>query len=146
MSFGQGQETMRLLRRGFTFLGLLISVSIIILSAVIVIPQLLSLNMAANQSAARVALKAISTALETYAAEGNQGYPTDISILIIGNPPYLNQNYVEDSPVQGYDYACESLEVSGYSCSARPQHCGWTGSKIYTITTGGALTEVDCRP
>ena len=69
----------------------------------------------------------------------------DISVLTTASPPFLNKDYIADSPVQGYNYACESLEVNGYSCSARPQHCGQTGSKIYTITTGGVFTEADCN-
>jgi len=135
---------MSLLSKGFTLTGPLISLSIIALLAAIAIPRILKTNMADNESAARATLKTISTALETYAARSGQGYPTDILALIIADPAYLNKNYIADSPVQGYDYVCESLEVNGYSCSAEPQYCGRTGSKIYTITTGGVFTETEC--
>ena len=130
--------------RGVTLTGLIISASIITLLAVIIISQLLRSRIIANESAARTTLKTISTALETYAAEARQGYPADISILVTTNPRYLNNNYIAESPILGYNYILEFLEPGGYSFIARPQRCGQTGSKIYSITTGGALTDSDC--
>jgi type II secretory pathway pseudopilin PulG len=130
---------------GITLAGMLITAAIITLLAVIAIPQFLSSRMRANESSARAALKTISTALEAYAEEGKQGYPTDISLLITAEPPYLNRNYIANSLVQGYNFACEFLDINGYSCSAKPEICGQTGSGIYTITTGGVFTERDCK-
>jgi type II secretory pathway pseudopilin PulG len=129
---------------GATLAGLMITCSIITLLAVIAIPQLLRSRMAVNESAARVTLKTLSAALETYAAESEQGYPKDLSVLITANPPILNEDYIANSPIQGYIYTCQSLDVSGYSCSAKPYACERTGSKNYTITTGGVLIETDC--
>ncbi|MFH1678502.1 MAG: hypothetical protein ABH914_02655 [Candidatus Omnitrophota bacterium] len=130
---------------GFAFAGLMITASIVTLLAVIAIPRLINSRITDNESSARATLKIISAALEAYAADSKQGYPMDISALITSNPPYLNRNYVSDSIVQGYDYTCETLDINGYCCSAKPQSCGQTGSKIYKITTGGLFTERDCR-
>ena len=135
---------MRFLDKGFTLVALMISVSIITLLAAIGIPQILRTRITANETAARATLKTISTALETYAAEVGQGYPTEISVLMTTTPPYLTKNYIADSPFLGYNFDCETLEVSGYSCTAQPQNCGQTGSKKYTITTSSVLTEADC--
>ena len=129
---------------GFTLVGLMISMSIIILLAAIAIPQVLRARMVANEAAARATLKTISTALETYYANDGGGYPTDISVLITANPAFLNKDYIADSPYLGYNFACESLELGSYSCSATPQDCGRTGSKIYTITTSSVFSEADC--
>jgi type II secretory pathway pseudopilin PulG len=129
---------------GFALTGMMIAVSIIALLAAIAIPRLLRMRMESNESAARATLKTISTALEAYATESKQGYPHDISVLVTLDPPYLNKNYIRDSPLQGYNYVCDSLDVSGYSCSAIPQRCGLTGSKNYIITTSGVLTETEC--
>jgi type II secretory pathway pseudopilin PulG len=132
-------------RRGLTITGVTIAAAIVTLLAVIVIPQLLSSRMAVNQSAARANLKALSAALEAYAAKGQQGYPADISDLIKAKPPILNKNYIADSPLQGYNYDCITLDASGYSCSAWPEHCGRSGSKQYTVTTSGVFSERDCQ-
>ncbi len=133
------------LHRGITFIGLVMGVSIITLLAVVGIPRLLRSKMASNESSARAALRTISTALEAYASEHNRGYPVDISELTNSEPPYLNKDYIADSPLQGYSYSCESLDINGYSCSAEPVICGRTGSKRYTITTSGVLTEAECK-
>ena len=130
---------------GFTLVGVILTVSIITLLATIVIPQFLRRAMIDNETSARATLKSISTALEAYAAQSEQGYVSDISVLTTTNPSYLTKNYVADSPILGYNYTCDLLEFTGYSCSATPQHCGQTGSKIYTITTGGVFIERDCN-
>ena len=134
---------MRLLNKGFTLVGAMITLSIVALLASISIPALLRTRMIANETAARTTLKTISTALETYAAEGGQGYPTDMSILLTSTPPYLNEDYTAGSR-EGYTFACGSLAINGYSCSAEPLNCNQTGSKSYVITTSGVLSETDC--
>ena len=101
--------------------------------------------MTANQMSAQATLKTISTALESYAAFNMQGaYPTDISDVVTGSPPYLTRDFIDDSPIHGYNYICGSLAITGYSCSANPVLCNQTGSKTYTITTGSVLAEADC--
>ena len=122
----------------------MLALSIVALLASISIPQLLRTRMTANETAARATLKTISTALETYAAEGGEGYPTDISDLITANPPYLNEDYTAEAR-QGYSFSCDTLEISGYSCNAQPLTCNQTGSKDYIITTSGVLAETDCE-
>lgn len=126
-------------------LAVMLGISIIILLAVVAIPRWLHLRMVANESEAEATLKTISAALEAFSTESQEGYPTDISALMKTDPPYLNRNYIGDYPSRGYNYSCEYLKMDGYSCSARPQQCGRTGSKKYTITTGGVLIEEDCE-
>jgi len=129
---------------GFALVSTMISVSIVILLASIAIPQLLRIKMTANESLARATLKTISTALENYAAANQQVYPSDISVLMLEEPPYLKRNYVADSPLQGYNYTCGSLDAGSYSCQAEPVDCNVSGSKRYTIATAGVFSEEDC--
>ena len=130
--------------QGFGLVGVMISVSVVALLLRLAIPNLLRERMTSNQATARATLKTISTALETYTSDKDIGYPTDISVLLSGNPAYLNNNYLLESPIEGYNYGCDFLEVSGYDCSATPEHCNKSGSKIYTVTTGGAFKERNC--
>ena len=109
------------------------------------IPSLLRARMTANESSTRAALKTIAAALETHASDTGVGYPTNISALLEGDPPYINRNYIAESPIEGYNYGCDFLEVGGYSCSATPVSCNQTGSKIYTITTGALFSEKECN-
>ena len=133
------------MRKAFTLVEVLIVISIITLLVTISMPGLLRERMAANEESARAALKEISTALENY-VEKNSQYPVNFSDLVKANPPYLNYDYIAGSPIKGYNFTCQPFDTGGYSCSAAPQRCGLTGSKIYTITTGGMLSEgVDCK-
>jgi hypothetical protein len=70
-------------------------------------------------------------------------YPTAMADLTLVMPPYLNQDYTA-ATLGGYDFACGTLIVTGYSCTATPAACNQTGTKTFTITTGAVLTSVDC--
>jgi len=138
------------MRKGFTLVEIMIVVAIIALLAAIAIPNLLRARVTANEAAAQATLRAISTAFETYAVANNGTYPDSVTEDLYNvTPKYLNKDYIADSPVQGYNYACTAegggaLDGTGYSCTATPATCGTTGTKTYTITTGGILSEADC--
>jgi type II secretory pathway pseudopilin PulG len=120
----------------------MIVVSIIALLAAIAIPNLLRARLAANEAAAQETLMMISTACETYAAANNGSYPDDESSLIGVTPPYLNRAY-NGQTIHGYTYTL-TLTANGYTLVAAPSACGTSGTKTYTVTTGGVLTEAAC--
>ena len=106
--------------------------------------QLIKINIVQNESIAEASLKLISTALENYAKENQGIYPANFSLLTKKNPAYLDKDYIIESPIKGYNYSCPRLEPSGYSCSAQPTRCGFTGKLNFTITTGGSLGSEEC--
>jgi prepilin-type N-terminal cleavage/methylation domain-containing protein len=130
---------------GFTLVEVMIVLMLISSLSVLAIPGLLRARVSANESSARATLKTIAVALENHASKGGGGYTTDFSDLTSGTPPYLNNDYIAGSPYRGYIYSCDSLQISGYSCSAEPQHCNQTGSMKYTITTGAVFSEEACE-
>ena len=130
------------MRKGFTLVEIMIVVAIIALLAAIAIPNLLRARITANESAAQANLRTISTALENYAAANNGSYATDESQLTDATPPYLNQSFCGNT-IQGYTYSC-TLAATGYTVTATPASCGTSGTKTYTIETGGVLSSADC--
>ena len=132
------------MRKGFTLVEIMIVVAIIALLAAIAIPNLLRARITANESAAQANLRTISTALENYAAANNGSYATDESDLLAPNadPPYLNQSFCGNT-IQGYTYSC-TLAATGYTVTATPASCGTSGTKTYTIETGGVLSSANC--
>ena len=139
--------TMRLKRtqqaKSLVTIMLVIAITSLVLS--IAIEKIIKLNIAQNEANASATLKLIVTALENY-AKVNQGvFPKSLSLLSETNPPYLNKDYLQQSPIKGYIYVCSRLDPAGYSCSAAPAKCGLSGRNTYTITTGGALIAEDCN-
>ena len=119
----------------FTLVEILVVVAIIALLATIAIPNLLRARVTANQTSAQATLKAISTAIETYASSNN-GYPTSTTI-IVGNPAYLSTDYFTGTH-NGYTFA-PTLTSSSYVIVAIPTASS-QGIDSYTISTGSILT------
>lgn len=110
----------------------------------IVIDRVIKINIAQNESTAQGTLKLISTALENYSNDNRGVYPDNLSVLTEPSPPYLDKDYITQSPFKGYNYSCLRMEASGYSCSAQPTRCRLTGNLVYNITTGGILVSEEC--
>jgi type II secretory pathway pseudopilin PulG len=131
-------------KRGKSFITIMIVIAILALVLRIVVEGLIQRNMALNQSNAQATLKLISAAIENY-AKNNQGtFPADFSVLTKPSPPYLDRDYISQSPVKGYIYSCPRLEPSGYSCYATPSICKLTGKLVYNVTTGGIAVFEEC--
>jgi len=139
------------MKRGFTLVEIMIVVAIIALLGTIFIPILLRQRITANESAAQVTLRTISTAFETYAAAHNGQYPTNVAAqLVSATPPYLKENYftkcVVATPCSGYVYNVGSHSaVTGYTITGRPVSCSTSDTKSFSVTTGGVLsTDATC--
>ncbi len=112
----------------------------------ITIDSLIKKNISYNESKVQETLKRISTALENYARDYLGIFPANLSDLVQAQPPYLDRDYVAQSPIEGYIYSYSRLAPSDYSCSAVPVKVGSTGTmgnRSFHITTGGIMESVD---
>lgn len=130
------------MKKAITLIELVMVIVIVGILSVLVIPSILRSRVIANESAAQANVKSISAAIENYATSNNSTYPTSESQLTSANPPYLSQSFCGTTQ-GGYSYSC-SLTTSSYNITASPSNCGGSGTKIYTVTTGGAFTSPDC--
>ncbi len=128
--------------KSFVIIMIIIAISALLLR--IVIDSLIKINITQNESQASMTLKYISAALENYAKDNHDIYTSNFSVLTQPRPPYLDKDYITQSPLKGYNYSCPRLEPSGYSCYASPVRCKLTGRMVYTITTGGLLISEEC--
>lgn len=107
------------------------------LLSAIAIPNLLSARVTANETSAKTTLKAISTALETYALANGQ-YPASTTTLIGQAPPYLTVDFFTGSH-RGYTYAA-TIGAFTYSVVGAPVNSS-QGRYSYTMATGGVLAQ-----
>lgn len=128
--------------RSFVTIMMVIAVAALLLRTTV--EQIIRINIEQNESDALSTLKIISTALENYAKDHRGAYPSDLGALTRTSPPYLELDYIAESPVKGYTYSCSRLEPSSYSCSATPLKCRLTGQIAYSISTGGSLASEAC--
>lgn len=141
------------MKKAFTIVEFMIVVAIIALLGSMAVPYLLKQKKSDNESAAQVTLRTISTGFEGYATSHNGQYPTDVAMqLVAANPPYLTDNYftkcTATSPCRGYAYAVAgNLSATGYTITAKPASCSTSGSKSFSISTGGVLSaDAVCTP
>jgi len=126
--------------KGFTLVEVMIVILIVAMLAAISIPNILRVRVEAHDAAAQSALKAISTALENYAATNNI-YPTQTTSLtsaIPPAPPYLNADFFTGIH-NGFQFT-SALTEQTYSVTATPASAN-LGTASFTITTGGVLTQ-----
>ncbi len=125
-------------RRGFTLVEIMIVVGIIaIISALALLPNVLRSRLNANDAFAQATLKTISNALESYLS-GNNTYPTDINVLRVLTPPYLNADYFDGIPHNGFTFVVTTLTDYSYVITATPVNTA-QGTQSFTISTGGLL-------
>jgi len=123
----------------------MIIIAILALLLRVIIERVIKRNIVQNESSASVTLKLISTALEKYSEDQEGAYPADFSLLTKSEPPYLDKDYIQFSPIKGYHYSCPRLEPAGYSCYATPTRCNLTAKLVYSISTGGLLVSEECK-
>ncbi|MEK6727598.1 MAG: hypothetical protein AABY28_02845 [Candidatus Omnitrophota bacterium] len=128
--------------KNFITIMVIIAISAVLLRVITV--RVIERNTAQNKSSALGTIKLIATALENYAKDSKGLYPVSFQSLTETKPPYLDIDYITQSPVKGYTYSCSRLEPSGYNCSAAPTICKVTGSAAFTITTGALLVSEEC--
>lgn len=133
----------RLNRKGFTLVEIMIVVAIIALLAAIAIPNLLRARVNANQAAAQATLKSWATAAETFATAFDGRYPDTAEALVDEDPPFFGYD-LDGSDKGGYTYAAtdDDVNVGGYTATARA-NSEQTGGHHYQITTGAVLERTE---
>ena len=131
----------RLNRKGFTLVEIMIVVAIIALLAAIAIPNLLRARHNANETAAIGAMRTLSSALESFrAAQTPPAYPDALDELSDADPPYVDATLGAGTR-QGYTftYAAVGDDNEDYTITGNPVNAGVTGTRVFFVDSSGVI-------
>jgi len=140
----QFKEKVMFNRKARSFVTIMVIVALSALLLRLMTHQIIVYRLQQNQALAQVNLKLLSTAIENYAKDNKSIYPANMDLLTNHNPVYLERDFLAESSVRGYEYDCQRLEATGYTCTATPVGCKFTGKLIYTVSTGGLVMSESC--
>ena len=92
-----------------------------------------------NDRIAQEVLDKMARATKRFARQHNGIYPQHMNQLTDVFPPYIKDNYC-NKIYSGYHYNCH-MSADGFKFVATPLTIGHTGSKVFSITTGGPFFD-----
>jgi len=140
-------------QRGFSLIGLLIVVAIILIIAAIAIPNLMRSKMAANESSAVGSMRSIVTAETAYASSWGLGYAQDLTSLGSSAPgactatstnACLLDDLLTSGTKSGYSFAAAGNTAtngvySGFEANGTPLAVGQSGQRAFCADQSGVI-------
>jgi prepilin-type N-terminal cleavage/methylation domain-containing protein len=125
------------MRRGFTLIEIMITISIFIILTTLAVPNILRSRVAADEGAAIGNLKALSNACQNYHI--NMGsYPDELSDLSTEDPPYID-SILGAGQKQGYQFIYGSSDSDHFTVNANSAHSGLLRGKYFYLDESGAI-------
>ena len=136
----------RIFVKGFTFVEIMIVITVIMIIAAMTIPSMLRGKVTSNEATAIVNLRNLYTALQIYYNDNNQIFPQQLSQL----SSYISPALASGSK-SGYLFTYNSVNEDMFDINANPRTPGRTGTRYFyldetgviRVNTEGAASEDD---
>lgn len=127
------------MRKAFSLVEVIVVILICIVLAGFVFPHLLKKKIAMNDALAQRTLSLLSIAAEKYAIDHHNQYPVSMEELRQTQTDYLKQDFCGKVRA-GFVYHCD-FSAQGYIFKAKPSHPSWSGTKDFSVMTGGVVAK-----
>ena len=123
-------------QKGFTLVEMMIALAIILVLAIIAVPNLIRAKITTNETGAIAACRAICNSCNFYFNQNND-FPSSIAVLgpSFSNPPYIDADLAvvsETNDKDGYYYTYSTHTTRGFYLYANPR-TGFTGKKHFAL-------------
>jgi len=133
--------------RGFTLVEIMIAVSIILVLAVLVVPNVLRARINSNEVATISNLSSLGKAIQQYSMSNDYKYPQTFQALVspASNPPYIDKDFI-DNAKSGYLYVYEYQDDENFRLLASPKTPGRTGVRYFYLDETGTIRAKEGGP
>jgi len=133
--------------KGFTLVEIMVTVSIILVLAVLVVPNILRARINSNEVTTISNLSSLGKSIQQYFMNNDYKYPQNFDALVSpnSNPPYIDRDFI-DSAKSGYLYTYEYQDDDNFRLLASPKTPGKTGVRYFYLDETGIIRAKEGGP
>ncbi|MDD4183377.1 MAG: type II secretion system protein [Candidatus Omnitrophica bacterium] len=126
--------------KGFTLVEIMIAISILLVLAILTVPNVLRARVNSNEVSTVSNLTSIGKAIQQYYMTNDYKYPKSIEDLVTPNstPPYIDKDFINNVK-SGYVYTYEYQDDDNFRLLASPKTPGKTGVRYFYLDESGTI-------
>ncbi|MFA5008130.1 MAG: type II secretion system protein [Candidatus Omnitrophota bacterium] len=128
--------------KGFTLVEIMVALSIILVLAVLVIPNILRSRINSNEVTTVSNISSLGKAIQQYYMSNSYKYPQTLEDLVApnSNPPYITRDFI-DNAKSGYLYQYQYVDEDKFRLLVGPKSPGRTGVRYFYLNESGLIRQ-----